>query len=163
MGACNQFAQLVERSEVFFNRIEVLWVVTVETGAGLAFLQFDLIQAIVIVIPGCKPDGRDAEFFQIAQAVNNSLEISAVVVVLVLPIVEPFRLRRIVVRRITVAETIDHGKVHHIVRREASEATGTSQWTQDLEGGLGCPARCCDFELAQSGRVCGAIATSTNK
>src|SRR2546430_1261488 len=58
----NQFAQLRERPEMLFDSVKVLRVVTVKAGARLPFLQFDLIQPVVIVIPRRKPDSGDAEF-----------------------------------------------------------------------------------------------------
>jgi len=46
---------------VFFNGVEVLRVVTVKAGARLPFLEFNLIQPVVVVIPRREPDGGDAE------------------------------------------------------------------------------------------------------
>src|ERR1700682_539167 len=56
-----QFAQLRERAKVLLNTIEVLWVVAVKAGAGLFFLQFNLVRVVVVVIPRCEPDSRDTE------------------------------------------------------------------------------------------------------
>ena len=59
-----------------------------KTGARFSFLQLDLVQAIVIVVPGCEPDRGDAEILQVRQAIDDALKIAAVVVKLVLWIID---------------------------------------------------------------------------
>ena len=68
-----------------------------KSGARFLFLQLDLVESIVIVVPGRQPDRGDAEFFQVRQAIDNALKIATVIVELVLAIVDAARLRRIVV------------------------------------------------------------------
>src|SRR5689334_14114916 len=63
MRGVDKFTQLCERAEVFFNAVEILRVVTVKAGARLVFLQFDLVEPIVIVVPRCEPDRGDTELF----------------------------------------------------------------------------------------------------
>ena len=74
-----QFAQLLERAEVFLDAVKVLRVVTMETSAWLAVFEFNLVRMIVVVIPGRKPNGGDAEVLQIRQTIDHALKIAAVV------------------------------------------------------------------------------------
>ena len=73
MSGLDQFAHLRMCSEVFIDGVEVLRVVAVKSGAGFVFLQLDLVESIVVVVPGRQPDGRDAELFQIRQAIDDAL------------------------------------------------------------------------------------------
>ena len=75
----------------------------------------------------------DAEIFQIRQAIDDALEIAAVVVKLVAGIVDAARLRRVVVRLIAVAETIDHDQIEYVCGREALETALSIEWRKDLE------------------------------
>ena len=61
----NQFAQLCVCSEVFFDAVEILWVVAVKSRARFVFLQLDLVESIVIVVPGREPDRRNTKLFQV--------------------------------------------------------------------------------------------------
>src|SRR5688572_6751206 len=97
MRRFNQFPHGGVGTEVFLDSIKVLWVVTMKSGAGFFFLQFDLVETIVVVIPGGQPNRSDAELFQVRQAIDDAMKIAAVIVKLVLPIVEATRLCRIVV------------------------------------------------------------------
>src|SRR5215813_324610 len=47
-----KFAQLCQSSKMFFYGIKILRVVAMEAGARLSFFQLDLVEAIVVVIPG---------------------------------------------------------------------------------------------------------------
>src|SRR5678816_4001662 len=60
MREIDQLTQFRERTEVFFDGVKILWVVTVKSGARLVFLQLDLVEAIVVVVPRRKPDRGDA-------------------------------------------------------------------------------------------------------
>src|SRR5687767_4864694 len=97
MRGFNQFTHGGVRTEVFLDGIKVLWVVTMKTGAGFFFLQLDLVEAIVVVVPRRQPNRSDAKLFQVRQAIDDALKIAAVIVKLVLPVVDTTRLRRIVV------------------------------------------------------------------
>ena len=88
MRSVNELSQFRERAEVFFDAVEVLRVVAVKAGAGFSFFQFDLVEAIVVVVPRREPDRRDAEIFQVRQAIDDALKIAAVVVELVFRIVD---------------------------------------------------------------------------
>src|SRR4051812_27372348 len=59
----DEFTQLCKRAEVFFNGVEVLRVVAVKAGTRFVFLQFDLIESIVVVIPRRQPDRRNTKIF----------------------------------------------------------------------------------------------------
>ncbi len=74
---------------MFLNGVKVLRVVTVEAGARLVFLQFNLVKGVVIVVPGCQPHGSDAEIFQVRQTIDYALQITTVVIELVLAIINP--------------------------------------------------------------------------
>src|SRR6185503_18133250 len=83
MRGLHQFTKLCMRSEVFVDRVKILWVVAVKSGARFVFLQLDLVESIVIVVPGRQPDSRDTKLFQVRQTVDNALKITAVIVELV--------------------------------------------------------------------------------
>src|SRR6185369_2780627 len=63
MRSLDQLTQLRERAEVFLDRVKILRVVAVKSGARFVFLELDLIEAIVVVVPRRQPDGGDAELF----------------------------------------------------------------------------------------------------
>src|SRR6185369_3651374 len=88
MRGVDELTQLCERPEVFFNGVEVLRVVAVKARARFVFLQFDLIESIVVVVPRRQPDRRHAKVFEIRQMVDNALKVAAVIVKLVLAIVD---------------------------------------------------------------------------
>ena len=64
-----QFAQLLERAEVFLDAVKVLRVITMEAGAWFAVFELNFVGVIVVVIPRREPDGGDAEVFEIRQAI----------------------------------------------------------------------------------------------
>src|SRR5260370_6953803 len=97
MRLIHQFAQLSERPEVFLNLVKVLRVVPMKTRAGLSVLKFDLIRMIVVVIPRRKPEGGHAKVFQIGEAIDDALQISAMAIELVSAICETFQFRPTVV------------------------------------------------------------------
>src|SRR5215213_6490136 len=80
MRRINQLAKLRMRAEVLLDNVRVLRVVTVKPGARVVFLQLDLIETIVVVVPRRQPDRRDAELVQIRQAVDHALKVAAVVI-----------------------------------------------------------------------------------
>ena len=88
MRGLDEFTQLRLRAEVFLDSVKILRVVTVKSGARFVFLQFDFVEAIVVVVPRCKPDGGDAEILLIREVIDHALKITAVVIKLVLAIVE---------------------------------------------------------------------------
>ena len=47
-----QFLQFGQRTEVFVDLVEILRVVAVEPRTRFSFFQLDLVEAIVVVIPG---------------------------------------------------------------------------------------------------------------
>ena len=61
MRSLNQLAQLRVRAEVFLDAVKVLRVVAMKSGARFVFLQLDLVEAIVVVVPRREPDSGDAE------------------------------------------------------------------------------------------------------
>src|SRR5215212_3328376 len=61
MRRINQLAKLRLRAEVLLDNVKILRVVTVKSGARFVFLQLDLIETIVVVVPRRQPDRRDAE------------------------------------------------------------------------------------------------------
>src|SRR5919205_2282109 len=61
MRAFDQLAELRERAEVFLDRVKILRVITVKSGARFVFFQLDLVETIVVVVPGRQPDCGDAE------------------------------------------------------------------------------------------------------
>src|SRR5215213_2912273 len=63
MRGVHEFAQLLMRTEVFLDGVEILRIVAMKSGTRFFFLQLDLIQTIVVVVPGRQPDRRHAEFF----------------------------------------------------------------------------------------------------
>ena len=81
---------------------------------------------VVVVIPRRQPDCGDAEVLQVRQAIDDTLKIATVVVELMLAIVDAARLRRVVVRRIAIAEAIDHDQVHYVCGRETLETTAAT-------------------------------------
>src|ERR1051325_4328656 len=128
MRGVDQLAQLRKRAEVFFDAIKILRIVAVKAGARLVFLQLDLVEPIVVVVPRRQPDRSDAEVLEIRQMIDDALKIAAVVVKLVLTIVDAG-----VVRRIAVSETIDHDQVQHVRRGEPLESSGAIEWSKHFE------------------------------
>jgi hypothetical protein len=51
MRGRDQFTHFCVRAEVLVDSIKVLWVVAVKSGARFTFLQLDLVESILIVVP----------------------------------------------------------------------------------------------------------------
>src|ERR1044072_2402420 len=61
MRGVDQLTQLRVRAEVFLDGVKVLRVVAMKAGARFVFLQLDLVEVIVVVVPRREPDRGDAE------------------------------------------------------------------------------------------------------
>ena len=61
MRGLDQLAQLLVRAEVFLDNVKVLWVIAMKSGAWFVFLQLDLVEAIVVVVPRREPDRGNAQ------------------------------------------------------------------------------------------------------
>src|SRR5215217_848077 len=73
----DEFAQLRDGAEVFLDRVEVLRVVAMKSGARFVFLEFYLVEPIVVVVPGRQPDSSDTQLLQIRQPIDDALEVAA--------------------------------------------------------------------------------------
>ncbi len=152
VSCIDELAQLREGSEVFFDAVEVNGAVSVIIGdrllgsAGPVGILLELVQVIDVVVPRCKPDGRDAEALQIRQMVDYALDVAAVIVAGLRSVIESPRGYRVVVGRIPVREAVRHDEVNHVIGVEALKATLARKRRGDLERRLGCAHRRCDAQ-----------------
>ena len=107
---------------MFIHRIEINRAIAVIAGRRLAVVDLFLVGPVGVVIPGIQPQRRDAEVFQIRQAIDDAAQVAAVIVTAFAAIKQAPGFRRVVVRRVAVAETVGHDEVQHIIRRETLKA-----------------------------------------
>ncbi len=132
----HQLAQRRERAEVLLDAVEVDGAVAVVVGDRLSVVALLLVQVVHVVVPGIEPERGDAQVLQVGQALDDPLEVAAVVVAGARAVEEAPRGRRVVVAGIPVREAVGHDQVDHVVGREALEAPCARERRQDLEGRL---------------------------
>ena len=135
VGAVHQLAEIVERSEVLLDGVEIDRAVAVVIGDRLVVVLLALVQMVDVVVDRREPDGGHAEIFQIGEVLDDPAEIAAVIVAGLRAIVHAARDGRVVVGRVAVGEAVGHQEVDHVVGREALEAAGGGERRDDGEAG----------------------------
>ena len=139
VGLIHQLAQFRERAEMFFDTIKVDRAITMIIGdlsfGSVRFVRilFALVEVIDVVVPRRQPNRRHPEFFQIRKMVDDSLKIAAVVVTWFRAIEKAFRLGRVVVCRIAIAEPIRHDQIDDIVGGKTLESPSARQGLVDFK------------------------------
>ena len=132
--ALYKFAQGLHRAEAVFDRVVVVGVVAVVVGVRTPRLA-TAVDAVPVVVPGREPDGRDAQLFQVRQAVDDAAEVAAVPRARVASVV---RFRRSacgrVVRAVAVREAVGHDEVDNVVGRDALKIFIRVERRVDAEG-----------------------------
>ena len=140
MRLVHERAEPGEVAEVLFDRVEVGRAIAVVVGHRLPVVDLLAIELVVVVEDRIQPDGGDAEFLEVGQALAYAGEVSAMVEARLVALQQAARDDGIVVGGVSVGEPVRHDQIDHVVLAEALESTAPSERCGELEARIGTAA-----------------------
>ena len=159
VGLFDQLAQGRHVAEAVFDGVVIDGVVAVVVGVRAPRV-LAAVEAVPVVVPRRRPDGGDAEVFEVGQAVDDAAQVAAVPRARVAAVVGlGRRVRGRVARGVAVAEPVGHDEVDHVVGRDALKIfTGVERRVDAEVDGRGARARAPHRQLVVAGPRGGADA-----
>src|SRR6478672_5060392 len=75
----DELTKSIHASEMFFDAIQIGGAVAMIVSNRLAVVSFGGVQMVAVVVNGSRPDGGDAQFFEIRKMVDDTLQIASVI------------------------------------------------------------------------------------